>query len=469
MRSAIPAWAAVMAAAATIPAVPQEVKLPPYTREILPNGIVLDLMPKRGVPLVNIRVLVKGGVEAEPPQLAGLSGITAQLLRKGTSKRTAQQFSEELDSLGGTFGTGFGDPYASATNITSEFLTKDFDLGLDLVTDALLRPAFPEDEVQKLLAQRVDAIKSVKDEPRRSMGLYYQAFFFGPRHPYGHPADEASLGRIRREDIVEFHRRVYRGKNMAVIVTGEFDTAQVRSKLANAFGDVAAGTAIVFPTAASPKTKTKLLLIDKPDATQTYFYIGQPGIDRLDPDRTTLLLVNTLFGGRFTSMLNEALRVKSGLTYGAFSSVQQVRLPGSIFMSTYTKTDTTQQAIDLALTVLKEMGEKGIAPEQLASAKAYLKGTFPPQRLETSDQLAGVLADMELYGLGREEIDGLFSRIDAVTLDQANEAARKYFKSGGLTFVVMGNASKIREAVKKYSDQIVEARVSDPGFAAGGR
>ncbi len=452
---------------AALPALAQQLKLPPYTRETLPNGIVLDLMPKRGVPLVNIRVLVKGGVEAEPPGLAGLAGVTAQLLRKGTGKRTAQQFSEELDSLGGTFGTGFGDPYASATNITSEFLTKDFDRGLDLLADALLHPAFPEDEVKKLLAQRIDAIKSAKDNPRQSMGWYYQAFFFGPRHPYGHPADEASLGRIHRQDIVDFHRRIYCAKNMAVIVTGEYDPAQVRSKLAQAFGDVPPGTALAFPSAAPPKSNTKLLLIDKPDATQTYFYIGQPGIGRLDPDRTTLLLVNTLFGGRFTSLLNEALRVNSGLTYGAFSSVQQVRLPGSIFISTYTKTATTGQAIDLALSVLKQMSEGGIAAEQLASAKAYIKGTFPPQRLETSDQLAGVLADMELYGLGRDEIDGLFARIDAITLDQANQAARKYFQSGGLTFVVLGNAALIRETMKKYSDHIVEVRASDPGFAGG--
>ena len=444
-----------------------QVKLPPYTRNVLPNGVVVDLMPRRGVPLVGIRLLMKGGVEAEPPQLAGLSSVTAALLRKGTRKRTADQFSEEFDSLGGTFNAGFGDPYASATTVSSEFLTKDFDRGLDLVTDAVLHPVFPEPEVRKLLAQRIDAVKASKDNPLQSIGLYYQAFFFGPGHPYGHPPDESSLGRIRREDIVDFHRRIYCGRNLVVIVTGDFDPVGVEPKITQAFREVPAGAALEWPAPGAPISKTRLLLVDKPDATQTYFYIGQPGINRRDPDRTKLLILNTLFGGRFTSMLNDALRVNSGLTYGASSTVQQNRLPGSILISTYTKTETTVQAMDMALDVLKALGDKGITAEQLASAKAYIKGTFPPQHLETPDQLAAVLADMELHGLGRDEIDDFFAHIDTVTLEQANEAAQKHFRSDGLALVVLGNAAKIRDAVKKYSDQVLEVRVTAPGFSAG--
>lgn len=454
---------ATFLAVAAVPLFAQ-VRLPDYTHQVLPNGVVVDLMPKPGVPLAGIRVLIKGGVEAEPPGLAGLASVTAQLLRKGTAKRTADQFSEELDLLGGTFQPGFGDQYASATTISAEFLTKDFDHGLDLVAGAVLDPVFPEAEVRKLLAQRVDAVKAAKDNPQQSIGLYYQAFFFGPNHPYGHPPDESALGRMRREDIVDFHKRLYCGRNLVVIVTGDFDRATVQPKIAKAFGEAPAGTAFEFRTVAPPGPKTKLLLVDKPDATQTYFYIGQPGVDRRNPDRTKLLILNTLFGGRFTSLLNEALRVNSGLTYGASSTVQQVRLPASIYISTYTKTDTTGRAMDMALDVLKTLAEKGITADQLASAKAYIKGTFPPQRLETSDQVAGILADMELYGLGRDEVDGLFSRIDSVTLEQANEAARKYFKPDGLTFVALGNASKIRDVVKKYSDQMVEIRATDPGF-----
>jgi len=439
------------------------VKLPAYTRQVLPNGVVVDLMPKPGVPLVGIRIVVRGGAEADSPDLAGLGAITAQLLRKGTEKRNADQFSAELDSLGGSFNV-FTDGYAPATNITSEFLTKDFDAGLDLVSDAVLHPIFPDAEVRKLIAQRTDAIHAAKDNPQQSIGYYYQAFFFGPSHPYGHPADESTLGRIRREDIVHQHKRLYCGRNMIVVVSGDFDSAQIQAKIARAFGDAPAGEVFERTSNAQIAAGPRLLLVDKPDATQTYFQIGQPGIDRRNPDRTKLLVLNTLFGGRFTSMLNEALRVESGLTYGAFSTVQQFRLPASILISTYTKTETTGKAIDMALDVLNKFGENGITADQLASSKAYIKGTFPTQRLETSDELATIVSELELYGLGTDEIDGLFSRIDALTLEEANAAARKYYRTDRLTFVVIGNASKIRDAVQKYATNITELKVSSPGF-----
>jgi zinc protease len=441
-----------------------EVKLPPYTRQVLPNGVTVDLMPRPGVPLVEFRILVKGGVESESPDVAGIASITAQLLRRGTSKRTADQFSEELDFLGGTL-QAVDAPQAAAAAISAEFLKKDFDRGLELVSDAILHPAFPDAEVHKMLSQRIDAAKAAKDNPQAAIPQYFASFFFGPSHPYGHPPDENTLAHILRQDILSYHARNYCGKNLVVVVTGDFDPAAVAPKIHEAFGAVAPGTAFEWSKPVPAAAGARLLLVDKPDATQTYFYIGQPGIDRKNPDRVKLTLVNTLFGGRFTSMLNEELRVKSGLTYGAFSILQQPRLAGAIAVASYTKTETTEKALDLSVDVLKRIAEDGITAEQLSSVKAYIKGTFPTQRLETSDQLAAVLGDMEVYGLGKDDIDDLFSRIDAVSLADANAIARKYYKSGNLTFVLLGNASKIRDAAKKYAPKMIEVAITKPGIA----
>ena len=442
-----------------------QLKLPPYTRTVLPNGVVVDLLPRTGVPLVGFRILVKGGVEAEPANLAGLASTTAQLLRKGTGKRSSDQFSEELDFLGGTFQSG-DSPQSSVTTISGEFLKKDFDRGLDLMTDAVLHPTFPEAEVHKALSQRVDAAKAQKDNPQAAIGGYFAAYFFGPGHPYGHPPDETTLGRIQRQQIVDYHDRVYCGKNIVVIVTGDFDPESAAGKVREAFAAAAPGQAFEWTKTARPGAPSNVLLIDKPDATQTYFYIGQPGIDRKNPDRVKLLLINTLFGGRFTSMLNEELRVKSGLSYGANCILQRARLPGGIIITTYTKTDTTEKAIDIALDVLKQLSRQGITAEQLASVKAYIKGTFPTQQLETTDQLSNILADMELYGLGKDEIDDFFSRIDAPSLDEINATARKYYKPDHLTFVLLGNAAKIRQVAAKYAPKVTEVSVNKPGFSA---
>jgi zinc protease len=446
-------------------AAPAQVRLPAYTREVLPNGVVLVMSPRAGVPLVHIRVDVRGGTESEPEKRAGISSVTAELLRRGTSKRTPDQFSEEIDSLGAVFRTGADE---QSTTIAGEFLKKDFDIGLDLVADAVLRPSFPEPEVKKLLARRMDAIRTSRDNPAAAMSSYWRAYFFGSAHPYGRPADEISLERLRRDDIADYHKRMYTGANLVVILTGDFDSKTAREKVIAAFGQVPRGTAWAWLQEPAPPNVSgpRLLLIDKPDATQTYFRIGRPGIARTNPDRVTLWLVNTLFGGRFTSMLNDELRINTGLTYGARSVVEESRLTRGIFIDTYTKTDTTGKAIDLALELLKRLNEKGITTEQLASAKAYLKGTFPPGHLETIDQVAGELAELEMFGLSRAEIDTLFARLDAVTVERANAAIRKYYAPRNLTFLVLGNAAKIRESIAKYSPQISERSIRQPGWGS---
>jgi zinc protease len=441
-----------------------QAKLPQYTKETLPNGATVMMSPRTGVPLVYFRVLVKGGVESDPADKAGLANVTASLLRRGTAKRSAEQFAEELDFLGGSFNAGFDGQLGSATAISSEFLSKDFDAGLDLLSDAILHPAFTESEVKKELARRIDAAKSVKDNAQASIGSYFRAAFFGESHPYGHPPDELTYARTERKDIAEYHARLYCGKNMMIVVTGDFDPAAAKPKLAKVFGAAPAGAEYGWSRVPPLARKRQMLLIDKPDATQTYFQIAQQGIDIKNPDRTKLEIVNTLFGGRFTSMLNDELRVNSGLTYGANSSVDQARLEGAIVISTYTKTDTTTQAIDMALDVLKRFNEKGITAAQLASAKAYVKGLYPTRRLETMDQLASLIGEIELYGLGRDEVDGYFGRIDAITLDQANATIKKYYRTDNLVLVILGSADKIREQLKKYAPDAQEVSIKTPGW-----
>jgi predicted Zn-dependent peptidase len=427
--------------------------------------VILYLAPRSGVPLVHFRILVKGGTESDPQTLPGLSAITAELLDRGAGTRTADQFSDQLDSLGGVFRAHSDE---LATEITAEFLEKDFDRGLGLLADAVLRPTFAEPEVKKVIAQQMDAIKAARDNPQAAIGRYWSSFFFGAAHPYGRPADERALDRIQRKDVVDYHRQMYTGRNLVIIVTGQFDPAAARAKIAQVFGSAPAGLEYTWlrdaplPSASGPR----LLLVDKPDATQTYFRIGTPGVQRTNPDRVPLLLVNTLFGGRFTSILNDELRVNSGLTYGATSAFQQARLTGAFSINTFTRTEATGKAIDLAIDLLKRFHEHGITSEQLESVKAYVKGTYPPRRLETIDQIAQTLGELELFGLPRDEVDMFFQRVDSVSLADANQVIRKYYRPENLTFVLVGNAAKIRDSAAKYAPKMIERSIKDPGWAS---
>jgi predicted Zn-dependent peptidase len=440
----------------------QSLRLPPHEKFVLKNGLTVLMMEKRGVPLINIFALVKTGAAADPAGQEGLASVTAGLLRKGTKTRTAQQFSADFDYIGGSFGADVG---ADFTNISAEFLTKDLARGLELFSDAVLHPTFPQSETDKILAQSLDGVKSAKDEPQSVLGLYYGGYLYGA-HPYGHPSDgdELSLKRIQRDAIVKFYEANYAPGNTILGIAGEFDAAEMRRKLEEALGAwpprTVANTSI--PPALSAKGK-RLLLIDKPDATQTYFAIGSIGTAVNDPDRVAIRVVNTVFGGRFTSELNEALRVESGYTYGAGSFFDSRKAPGPFEIFSFTKNETTTPAIDLALQVLEKLHRNGVTEEQLKSAKSYIKGQFPPT-IETSGQLVRRIVVNEYYGLGDDEVNQLEARLDAVTPAIAKQVIDKHFPQDNLVFVLIGKASAIGPAVKKYADKMDQRPISDPGF-----
>jgi predicted Zn-dependent peptidase len=445
----------------------QTLRLPAHEKIVLKNGLTVLLMEKHGVPIVNLAAIVKAGCVADPAGQEGLASVTAGLLRKGTAKRSAQGFAADLDFIGAEFSA---DSSADYTAITSEFLTKDVDKGLDLFSDAMLHPAFAQTEVEKLLAQEIDGIKAAKDEAQSVMLNYYYGYLFN-KHPYGRPVggDELSLARIKRDAIAKFYGTNYTPGNTILAVAGEFNSAQMRAKIEQALGGWSAKPsllpAIVAPT---PVKGKKLLLVDKPDSTQTFFVFGNVGTAENDPDRVAIRVVNTIFGGRFTSELNEALRVESGLTYGAEAFFDSRKEPGAFAIYSFTKNESTVQAIDLALQVLAKLHKDGVTAEQLASAKAYLKGQFPPS-IETSAQLARTIASYEFYGLGDDEINQLEARIDAVTPEIAKQVIAKHFPEENLVFMLIGKASEIGPGVKKFTAQQDSRKISEPGFWPGAK
>ena len=437
-------------------------KLPPYKKSRLKNGMTLLLMEQREIPIVSFNFVVKTGSTADPAGREGVASLVAELLRKGTKTRSADQLSAELDYIGGQLNAGATLDYASGR---AEFLKKDLNTGLNLLADAMLNPAFPPDEVTKALKQRLDGVRAAKDRAQGVIGSYFNAYLFG-NHPYSRPiaGDEKSLAAITREDVVRYYETYYTPSNTILAVAGDFNAAEMERALAEKFGGWAAkdAPAVSLPEPASAQGK-RLLLIDKPDSTQTFYQIGNLGVARNNPDRVYIRVINTLFGGRFTSMLNEELRVNSGLTYGASSSFAQYRARGQFVISTFTRNETTEKAIDMTLDVLKKLREQGISESDLKSAKAYIKGQFPPQ-IETTDQLAAQITQLEFYDLDEREINDFYAKIDAMTMDDARRVIKQYFPLDDLVFVLIGKASEIEGAAKKYAPKMDTKSINQPGF-----
>jgi len=445
-----------------------QLKLPPYSRISLSNGITALLMEQHEVPLVSISVLVSAGSVEDPGGKEGLASLTAELLRRGTASRSAEQIASELDFLGGALGFDAGLDVSAGG---AEFLSKDVAAGFALLDDVLFHPSFPKEEVDKRIQQRVDELKSIKDEPQVVLTNYFHAFLFGT-HPYGRAidGDEASNAKLTRDDVLGFYRSHYTPDRIRIAVAGDFTIAEMTRLLQRSLGAEKApedrtsspGARPAIP-ALAPVRKNKLLLVDKPDATQSFFIIGNVGISRTNADRVPIQLVNTIFGGRFTSMLNDALRVSSGLTYGARSQFGRYLQPGPFAISSFTQNSNTVRAIDMALEVLKKLHTDGLTEEQLKSAQAYIKGQFPPQ-IETTDHLASLLTQLDFYGLDEREIDDFFSRIDAVTVADCKRVIDGYFPKDNLVFTIIGKASEIGEGVMKYAPTVEKRAITQIGY-----
>lgn len=442
-------------------------KLPPYKKTKLPNGLTVLLMEHREVPIVSFEFAVKAGSVADPRGKEGTASLTADLLRKGTKSRTAEQIAAQLDFIGGQFDAGARPDESTAS---AEFLKKDLATGLDLLADILLNPSFPAEEFTKLQEQRIDGIRSAKDRAQAVMSVYFNGYLFGS-HPYGRPTggDGKSLAAIARDDVVQFYQARYVPANAVLAVVGDFSAAEMERLIAQKFGGWSAPASSARSASAAklaepaPVKGKRLLLVDKPDSTQTFFRIGNVGISDTHPDRVPVQVVNTLFGGRFTSMLNSALRIESGLTYGAGSFFDQRQVSGPFAINSYTQNETTEKAIDMALDILQRLHAEGVSEAQLTSAKNYIKGQFPPD-IETSDQLANLLVDLELRGLDEREIDQFYAKVDAVTVADARRVIKEHFPLNNLVFLLIGKASEITPLTKKYAATLDKKSISEPGF-----
>ena len=436
----------VLLCSLSLSSVAAEFVLPAYEKVTLKNGLTLYLMEQHEVPLVDLYITVKAGATAD--QKAGQAKLTAANLLLGTQSLSRAELEAKLDFIGAELDA---DAMLEYSTIQASAASKDLDQVLGWVRDSLLTPAFNQQEFNNHKQRYLAGLQQKAESPKAVIKDYFNAQLF-KGHAYAAQVDGSSqsVANIELEDIKDFHQRWYKPDNTAVIVAGDFNTEQLKKKLQSLFANWQGNTeAMPAITAPAFPTQAQLMLVDKADAVESTFMIGGPGIAMSNPDYVAVSVINTVLGGRFTSWLNDELRVNSGLTYGARSTFEAYQQSGSFYISTFTKTETTKQAIDLALQTYQRLWEKGIDQETLESAKAYVKGQFPP-RYETSTQLANLMSSMFVYGFKEDFINNFSSQVNALTPDKAKQLVNKYFPKAQLQFVVVGRADAIRESLKDY-------------------
>ncbi|UCB52201.1 MAG: insulinase family protein [Candidatus Zixiibacteriota bacterium] len=425
----------------------QEIKLPPIKKTTLDNGLKVIVIEHHELPVVAFRLVFKSGAASDPSGKAGLADLTAGLLRKGTRTRTATQIAEEIDFVGGGLGAGSS---RDATYATCKVLEKHFDVGLDLLSDIILNPAFADEEIERLRKQTLAAIKQQKDNPGAVADEKYRKFLFGD-HPYGQPSEgtETSVAALTRDDIVSFHRNHYAPNNAILAVVGDVKPKVAIKKVEAKFSGWK-GTQIALPGYVQPPDIKghQILLVDKPDLTQTYIRVGHLGIKRDNPDYFAVKVMNYILGGGgFSSRMMDEIRSKRGLTYGIGCKFDYNKLEGAYTVSTFTQNDSTAAAIRAIIEQIANFRSGGVTDTELKDTKSFYTGYFPLQ-LETPSQIASQILNVELHDLGEDYLKDYRKNINAVTREDIQRAAQKYLDPNNLKLVVVSKAEDVKASLE---------------------
>lgn len=441
---------------------PAAFKVPAYEKIILPNGLSIYLMEQHEVPVISLSAIIPAGAIYDGAK-SGLASLTAAGLQYGTKSFSKSKIEEELDFIGASLNT-----YANkeSAGISSKFAAKDADKVLPILKEVLVDPVFDQEEFEKERKRVLSSLDQAKLSPRNVINAYWDKFIFGD-HVYSNPVSgsPATVGKFSIEDLRDFYKSNYSPQGSAIAIVGDFNSQEMKTRLRTLFGSWKKSALAQKNFAAQPVKSfqsSRVLLVNKEDARETTLYIGGLGIRRDNPDFVAIDVVNTVFGGRFTSWLNDELRVNSGLTYGARSVFISLKNSGTFSISTFTATKTTQATLDKALQVLDSLHKKGIDEKTLTSAKNYVKGQFPP-KYETASQLAGLLTQMFWYGFDESYINNFQKNVDELTVAKSREIINKYFPKDNLQFVLIGKSEDIKSIAAKYGP-VTEKQIKADGF-----
>jgi len=425
------------------------VTMPQVTERVLPNGLTVLISEYHSLPIMRFHLLVPGGAAYDPAGKEGVAELTAALLDQGTTRRSAEELAREVEFLGGDLGADAGTDFST---VAGEFLSKDLDAGLDLFSDVALHPAFRPDELRRTQGLTLAGIIAARDNTGAVADLCYARYLYGA-HPYGHPSQgtEASVKRLGRADVEAFYARHYVPDHAILVIIGDAPASELLAKAERAFGGWKSGGGATL-TALTPPTRVTgrhILVVDKPDATQTHIRMGNIAIGRTDPTYVPANVTSNILGGGFGARLIDELRVKRSLTYGAWSGFAARKVPGDFRVGTFTKVDTTGEAMQVALDVLAKFAAEGATPEELARAKSLLTGQFPKQ-LETPGAVAGKLAELAGFGLPRSDLEAYPARVNATSLADVQQLAKRWVPTTDAAIVVVGPADKIAPQLAKF-------------------
>ena len=448
------------------PAAPRSPVLPVPVEKMMKNGlrviVVERTTAKGGMPLVSTQLFIRNGGEVDPGNLSGLANLTAALLTEGTTTRTAPQVAQAIEALGGSLDARARWD-ASSVNLT--IMSSKLAPALEILADVALHPAFKDEEIERQRQQLLDQLSVALRQPGALASAVASRVLFGET-PYGHllTGTPETIKRITRDDIVKFHATYYRPDNAVLVIGGDIKAADAFKLAEKLFGDWQK-TPGMIPTEntsareAIMKFKPRVLVIDKPDAGQAAVLLVRPGLPRKDPDYFRGIVTNAVLSG-FSGRLNQEIRIKRGLSYGARSVLETRRDIGPYIASAQTKNQTGAEVASLLMSELKRLSDEPVNDTELTPRKATLIGGFGSS-LETNAGLVGQVAALALNNLNLDEINHYITNVQGVTAGDIQKFAGARLGADASSIVIVGNSSAFLDNLRKQFPNVEVIREAD--------
>jgi zinc protease len=430
---------------------PRPLNIPEPAETSLGNGLKIVLVEDRRLPLISFRLAVRSGDANDPANLPGLTDMLTGLLTEGTETRTSRQLAEEIERLGAVLNVGSSSDFTTVAASSLSIFAEEI---LELMADVVLRPTFPQNEIDLTRENTKQMLIQQRAQPTFLVSERLSKVMFGA-HPYARVSPtEEMLDAMTRDDLLNFRKTLFIPNNAVFVVVGDFDREAIIARIEQLFGDWKQGTLPAADFPALPKrTARGAYLVDRPGSAQSNIVIANQGITRTSPDYFDLLLMHTILGANASSRLFMNLREEKGYTYGAYSNLDSRRMAGTFRVSAEVRTPVTGASLREFFFELERIRNERVADEELTNAKAYLTGVFPI-RIETQDGLIDQLVSINMLDLSRDFLHTYREKVNAVTTEEIQNAAQQYVTPDRAAIVIVGDAAEVKPQVEPFTHEI---------------
>ncbi len=436
---------------APAPLAPVAFNIPQPFETTLANGLKLVIFEDKKLPLVSFRLIFRAGGIHEPADAVGLNSAVASLLSEGTESYSSKQLAEEIERLGASLSASSG---SDNTSLSASSLTLYASDMLRLMAEMIMKPTFPEEELDLYRRNTIEHLKMQRSEAGFLADEQVSRIIFG-KHPYSKVSPTAEdVEKITREKLIEHQARTFIPNNAVFVVVGDVDKDDLIAEIEDKFGEWESGEVADFAFDSMPRRAEKTLtIVDRKGSAQSNIILANPAIERNHPDYFRALLMNQILGAGASSRIFMNLREEKGYTYGAYSKFDLRRLAGAFEATAEVRTSVTGDSLKEFFYELNRIRDEKVSEEELQDAKNFLAGVFPI-RAETQEGLTSLIVQQKIYDLPADYLETYRDKINEITVADVADAANKYVQPEQMAIVIVGDAEDILPQAKDYAANV---------------